>query len=826
MVTAAATEHNANVVVPVVQRTLATATTLRRQQHILNVPITFSSPFTVSSAFGSSSTSSSSSSCPTSKLTKAAMARRFLLRGRKKSTANVAISSQDVAVEHGSQQSQRFNSDSVDSPNSVIVSSGISGGSTSNRKSMKEKSSAATSTTSTKGTPVDVVTAATCVLCYDDMDRIDADIHPIVCMNSGCTFNCCSTCTETILEHQQNADAADADMDGMVSKQHQYAKVKCPNCRSDLSRTIFDTSLLRLVDRGIKDDIKTLDSNQQLKVTLCSDHGLQYEIEMARQREVQFIEEHQKRSDILLPHIVSSNSSSSTFQNLHIFENDNLDSWYDYDRIKLIDTTLLCGLENVMTWYEQETVTRYYTSCNTNQLGMAAKLLYHTRTKLQQQQQQQQQQQDHLVLTAQHVGDLCHESNAVATTIYQLIEAGKRARYRTRAMNNPPVQQQYNRQLSTGSTESPSPTTIHRKMPDYYTKLSTQKATQFRKIEHEVRQQTAYIKRYPLPIRLPKYCECCIVIDCNSSDNGNVSASQIVKCLPFRFCNDQWDGTIMDAYTKFIIQRCTTTYDPKKLLRGKNYSGKNLNRPVATSTFVDNYKVHQRRPYDDVNIRNILNMEQCDSATENRDVGDNNHLSTVDTRDDNLMEASPPSESNGYHSNSSSNKSRVMIASVVNMAVASMIFPGDVVTHINGIELHDYTVDDIIALICSLFDSEAATTTLTQETQNDVVNAIPASSPPPPPPTSSPITQTLSMLDETINLFTSTSSTSMDTDRSHFFAPPSPKPSTEQATPDRSSNKNNSSKQKVLQLQFVFNADIAVAKALQLRATAIRWQQQ
>jgi hypothetical protein len=301
----------------------------------------------------------------------------------------------------------------------------------------------------------------------------------------------------------------------------------------------------------------------------------------------------------------------------------------------------------------------------------------------------------------------------------------------------------------------------------------------------------------------------------------------------------------MDAYTKFIIQRCTTTYDPKKLLRGKNYSGKDSNRAAATSTFVDNYKVHQRRPYDDSNVRNILNFENCHITSEyHHDIGtgSSHDIATDDTRDvctgtndairhcdtseedrdvDVLLKTNPPS--NDISHSGSRTKSRVMIASVVNMAVASMIFPGDVVTHINGIELHDYTVDDIIALICSLFDSEAALT-LSPETHSDNDSIVP---PPPPPPsavtTSSPIAHTLSILDETINLFTSASSTSMDTDRSHFFAPPSPRPL---APPDQFSHLNHHCKQKVLPLQFVFNADVAVAKALQLRATAIQWQQQ
>ena len=820
------------------------ATTTRREPSTLQIRVQDRS--------SQYNTTSSTCSGATSKLTKAAMARRFLLRGRRQAATSPSESTPQNLQRTGPEGSQTRQLDCVGSPASVMVHTSII---PTSRKHIQERLSLTKHTNGTAAVVAEVEAVATCVLCYDEMDMIDANVHPIVCLNYGCTFNCCTTCTETILDSVPNSDVTDsADIDGTISKLH--SKVKCPNCRSDLSRTIYDTALLRLTDRGTHNDHPTSNSTQQqLKIALAEDSGLLYEIDTARKREAQFIEEHEKRSDTV-PGITSNigNSSSGSSFQYNAFDHE-IDVWYDYDRTKLIDVTLLCGLENIMTWYEQEKVTRYFTSCQTNQLGMAAKLLYHTRTKLQNQQQQQL---DPLFLTAAEGKVPFHESNAITTTICQLIEAGKRARYRTRAASH--HHQHHNRNLSIGSTtESPSPTILHRKRPEYYTKLSTQKATQFRKIEHEVRLQTAHMKRYPLPIRLPKYCECRIVIDCSGNENDNVSVSQIIKRLPFRFCNDQWDGTVMDAYTKFVIQRCTTTYDPKKLLHGKNYSGKNLNRPIPTSTFVDNYKVHQRRPYDDINIRNILNIEKYHIASENRDNMDNNTVPTYcdDTRDvctstndtsrycdngddDRIVDDSlvhspqasrhdsplppPPSSSSSSCTN---NTSRVMIASVVNMSVASMIFPGDVVTHINGIELRDYTVDDIIALICSLFDSEAAATTTTAAATHN--NHLVTPPPPPPPTTSSPIAQTLSLLDGTMNLFTSTSSTSQDTDRSHFFSPPSPKsPVTHhhQQHPDQTSDSNNNSgRQKVLELQFVLNADVAVAKALHLRAMAIRSQQ-
>jgi hypothetical protein len=757
--------------------------------------------------------SSSTISSGLTKITKAAMARRFLLRGRKTNTGK------KFSPNHHSPNSTT--TATTTSSTSSNSNSCISTTPTCKSRVNKIKTSNIATTACTDATPATEV--ATCVICCDDMDAIDSSLHPVACMN--CTFNCCTTCTQSLLE-QSLPSIGESFSDASFHKQSEYQQytIKCPNCRSDLSRTIYDTALLRIVDRESNGQMQLYPENTRIQTEV----GLLFEVDMARKRETQFVEfqKQQKRSNTSVPNFLNpsgSNSSSFSFDGRQLFQT-NENAWYEYDRNGLIDVTLLCGLENMMTWYEQEQVTRYCTSNRLNQLAMAAKILYETRTKLQLQQQQQQQHHSAPLEGSSIVPSVVTETG----TIYQLIEAGKRARYRSRSSSS-----HHSRHPSTSSAESPSPTITDRKRPEYYTKLSTQKATQFRKIENEVRQQTAYIKRYPLPNRLPKYCECQIVIDCsNNNDNSSVSASQIVKRLPFRFCNDEWDGSIMDAYTKFIVQRCTTTYDPKKLLRGKNYSGKTFTRRTTNSTFVDNYKVHQRRPCDDINILNILNIENLFAP----DIGsfdNHNDYSTYPTEDSRDVCASTTGITRENIDRETeptlaADNSRVMIASVVDMNVANMILPGDVMTHINGIELHDYTVDDVIALICSLCDSESIPTSSTKVAMTKACND---DKPPSPPPmtSSSSIAQTTSMIDDPMGLFTNPCSASVGTNSSNVLTPSSsssPKRASA-CTPLKLEEQRSPHLQehKVLQLQFVFNADVAVAKALQLRATAIRWAQ-
>ena len=48
------------------------------------------------------------------------------------------------------------------------------------------------------------------------------------------------------------------------------------------------------------------------------------------------------------------------------------------------------------------------------------------------------------------------------------------------------------------------------------------------------------------------------------------------------------------------------------------------------------------------------------------------------------------------------------------------VLKGDVVTHLNGVELRDNTVDDVIALICSLFFSSSSSTPVEDGRSGDI----------------------------------------------------------------------------------------------------------
>lgn len=487
-----------------------------------------------------------------------------------------------------------------------------------------------------------------CLICQEQMCATDL-AHPVLCPN--CTFNFCGQCIESLM--QQNE------------------KVHCPNCRSDLCATICDTLLLRKVDRHPhNNDFDTDEYNEssflELKRAMDVDERLVQEIAAARDREGQFwarketaastlqqidgddqcAEEQQQQQKRVVYH-----EEWGVEVDLRIGAHESIKLPKEFQQSTMhsrADTTLLAGLDGAMSAREQEQATRYLISGDTVELALAAKLLAGIAEKVRGYQQQRERES---LQTAAAAGEAQRKEESLLATIYQLIEAGKRARSRTFGNNSP---------RAVPSKKSPTS-----RVTNSYTKLATLKAAQHRLVQRQLREQLAYLKRHPLPARMPKYCEITVHID-----SVNMNAYQIVKSLPFRFCNDTWDGTVMDAFAKIYVKDARPN-----LPAGKNYSPS----PI-TSTFVDNYKVQQWRPVTDEGIRNILGGDDY-----------------TDVR----MDIKHP---------------RVLIAAVVldsfsllSSTAVSGVLPGDVVTQLNGMELRDDTVDDLMARICSLcYNSEEA----------------------------------------------------------------------------------------------------------------------
>jgi hypothetical protein len=173
------------------------------------------------------------------------------------------------------------------------------------------------------------------------------------------------------------------------------------------------------------------------------------------------------------------------------------------------------------------------------------------------------------------------------------------------------------------------------------------------------------MKKFPLPVRMPKYAEFILAIQ--REEDNELQPAQIVKALPFRFCNDVWNGTVADAFCKIDV-------NPKRDYKTKQ--GKNYNPTAPKSVFIDNYLVTQHKRHDNPGVRSILDG---DDVSRDRN---------IIHRGDFKIDTEHP---------------RVLIASVVDPEASKKgILKGDVVTHLNDTELRDVTVDELIALIWSL----------------------------------------------------------------------------------------------------------------------------
>jgi len=521
------------------------------------------------------------------------------------------------------------------------------------RKSNEE--SATTSTTNYKGDDEEL---PGCLICLDPMNQADL-AHPLMCTSHGCCYNFCVNCIESLMEQKQATTTCHSttvdEYEDVPRPKNEDIILHCPNCRSDLGPTVCDTILLRKVDHvpSENDDEEAIRKRLTLKKAIDVDVTLLREIALARDREAFFLEQKFRKEQ----QSESIRSLCEERQDIEDFVDDEWGFEVDihlgaHESIKLpkdwfpfsvyqtneakTDRTLLGGLESILPLEEQKEITRCMTSGDTSELAKAAEILSSVAELV------------HLQWSGSNVGTTSggkttsFRSKQRRPSIYNLIETGKRAR-------------------SDIHRKQPVPTSgLPSKVAPIYTKSYTIKATKHRQIERQLREKLAYLRLYPLPVRMPKYAEFTIQLDGLPNE---LELSQIVKSLPVRFCNDTWNGTVIDAFHKIYV----SPKDLKTPQNGKNYA----KRSLPTSTFVDNYSVSHKRQ-DTPGIRNILKSDS--------DV-------RIDTP-----------------------HPRVLIAAVVDsQAGLQGVLKGDVVTHLNGVELmrDNCQVDDVMALICSLLFSSS-----------------------------------------------------------------------------------------------------------------------
>jgi hypothetical protein len=332
-------------------------------------------------------------------------------------------------------------------------------------------------------------------------------------------------------------------MEASDGNRHVKVYLHCPNCRSNLGPTIRDTILLRKVDAlPFHDDLHIgkgclhwqpeLSPKQlEWKRAIDTDVMLLKEISDARSREAKFFEDreyHHHHDDEASGNSSSSSSNDHQIDSLYNaddygddewgFEVDDAlgphetmkiprEMWYNTrDRALWIDTTLLAGFEDSMTPVDQELVTKYMTSGDTGKLATAAQLMsgiadfvYEGKT------------------------NCCPTLSSKRPSVYELIEASHKARF-------PLARNGSSKTTKSNFTRTP------------FRRRTNSKLQHHLEMERQLRETQVYMHLHPLPVRMPKYMEIQL-------DDLELSQSP----FPLTFCDDMWDGTVMDAFSKISI---------------------------------------------------------------------------------------------------------------------------------------------------------------------------------------------------------------------------------------------------------------------------------
>lgn len=505
----------------------------------------------------------------------------------------------------------------------------------------------------------------TCSICLDPMTPIDHQ-HPLLCPTRHCHFNLCVSCIASLISSSK--DDFELASDGNA---HVKVFLNCPNCRSDLSGTIRDILLLRKVDTvmwltSMKHPPKLTPSQERTKNAM-KELDVQEAIQKARDVEEQFWANYNQKhnleqddddsQDVIRQQLtrleVSVDPNNNPLEELEDEEwgveadldtgvhssfrlppdqqlfvsgnanpqsnNKDNESSNNITSRKNMDNTLFAGLEFCMTYAEKLQITRWMASGEVDNLVKAAVLLRQLEKYARQG-----------VTPAKRQASINRRAS-----VYEIVDETRK------------VHDQQQKELSTCEL-APNPAY-------YLTSTRTQSrqqqvAVERRQLDRALQEQALFLERYPLPVRMPKYVEL---------ELRDPTSRQ----FPLRFCNDSWDGTVLDAYSKITI------------------TGRAPNWTVT------------RKKTQHAGVFHVLSLGKY-----------RQHYGCIEMTLD-----QPP---------------RVLVASVQGEGGRQGVIKGDVVTHIDGREFHG-TVDELMALLQSkIKDGNAQTFQMILNAEPSVAEAL------------------------------------------------------------------------------------------------------
>ena len=336
---------------------------------------------------------------------------------------------------------------------------------------------------------------ADCPICLDKMSPSDR-VHELQCIHH-CGYNFCRTCIQSFISSSKDdyMEASDGNM-------HVKIFLNCPNCRSDLSGSIRDTLLLRRAHslaRRVKNDQPLLESDLRMQKAM-KDDKVRKVLAEALAREEEFF-----------------GHSTDDEEDLDDYEDD--EDWgVEADIIHgvhrsfhcppppsvkshkmLVDRTLFSGLANTMSEEQQKTLTHLLTSGDPANLAMASKILDQVASEREgrRRSSSRRNSQHRASITRRGAGSRRGSRASLRGSVYMLISEAERIKEKT-------------------------------KKKDARANIALALM--------EIEREADFLRTHPLPVRMP-----------------TLLVLNVADALPLTFCDDTWDGTVLDAFCKINI---------------------------------------------------------------------------------------------------------------------------------------------------------------------------------------------------------------------------------------------------------------------------------
>eukprot|EP00546_Thalassionema_frauenfeldii_P008276 CAMPEP_0178916954 /NCGR_PEP_ID=MMETSP0786-20121207/12960_1 /TAXON_ID=186022 /ORGANISM="Thalassionema frauenfeldii, Strain CCMP 1798" /LENGTH=428 /DNA_ID=CAMNT_0020590415 /DNA_START=177 /DNA_END=1460 /DNA_ORIENTATION=- len=335
-----------------------------------------------------------------------------------------------------------------------------------------------------------------CPICLSEMHQIDFD-HPLQCARH-CGYNFCKNCIQSLI-----SSSKDDYMEASDGNCHVKVFLTCPNCRSDLSETIRDTLLLRKADAVINaSSEEELTESQLLLKSILNTAKVRNAISNARRLEAKALGTELDEVDEIEEFTEEIGVEADLINGVHRSFHLPRPPSPTFCKKKVVkeDPTLFAGLDYFLSQEERLYVTELMSSGETANLAEAAQLLFFV------------------------AKDAFSNNNKKASTLERSESCKSRIQNSKRSF----VKKSSFLDLIDEAEDA------HQGFDKKHSKSTT--AGQRREQIQSMARQVQIQNEFPIPVRMPKVIEI-----------------SFAEKFELQFIDYEWDGTVMDAYSKLSI---------------------------------------------------------------------------------------------------------------------------------------------------------------------------------------------------------------------------------------------------------------------------------